>query len=93
MKPNLQKTVASGTLRAMKLSDMTPKQRAALAELVPTSPDVLRHIASGARQPSASMASAIERAAKKLKVTVRREDLCDACGRCELARIARKKGK
>jgi DNA-binding transcriptional regulator YdaS (Cro superfamily) len=77
----------------MDLSDLTPKQRAKLAEAVPTSPDVLRHIANGARQPSAAMAGAIERAAKKLKLDIRRESLCAACGRCELAQAARKKGK
>jgi DNA-binding transcriptional regulator YdaS (Cro superfamily) len=77
----------------MKLSELTPKQRAKLATLVPTSADVLRHIATGARQPSATMASAIERAAKKMKLEIQREALCTACGACELARLARKKGK
>lgn len=77
----------------MKISDLTPKQRATLAPLVPTSPDVLRHIASGARQPSAAMAGAIEVAAKKIGLPLRREDLCAACGNCSLARAARKKGK
>jgi DNA-binding transcriptional regulator YdaS (Cro superfamily) len=77
----------------MKLTELNPKQRAQLAKLVPTSADVLRHIATGARQPSAAMASAIERAAKKMKLDIQRETLCAACGLCELARAARKKGK
>jgi DNA-binding transcriptional regulator YdaS (Cro superfamily) len=74
----------------MKLSDITVAQRKRIAALAKTSDGALRHIQAGRRQASADMAIAVERAAKRVGLEIKREDLCAACGGCELARKARR---
>lgn len=77
----------------MKLQDLSSKQRMRLAKKVGTSPGVLLHLKSGFRKASAEMASKIERAARALGWSIRRESLCEACKKCELAKIARGREK
>lgn len=74
----------------VKLQDLTPKQRNALADRMKMNRDALRHIASGYRGASAEMAIKIERAATKMGLPIQRESLCAACGGCEFAKKARK---
>jgi hypothetical protein len=73
-----------------KLTEVTIAQRRRIAALAGTSDAVVRHIQSGARQASSTMAIKIERAAKRIGLDVPRESLCAACGGCDLARKARK---
>lgn len=70
----------------MKIRDLTPAQRRKLAPLVPTTPGSLRQIAMGRRQASAQMAIAIEKAGRRMKVALPREENCAACGGCEYAK-------
>jgi hypothetical protein len=74
----------------IKLKDITPAQRRLIAAHVGTSEDVVRHIQAGVRQASADMAGRIEAAAAQIGVDLRRETLCEACGKCALAKKARK---
>lgn len=74
----------------MNLQDLTPDQLADLAERVDSSLKTLQHYASGRRQPSAARAIELERAAKKMKLDLKRESMCDACRGCDLAKKARK---
>lgn len=75
----------------MKIHKLTSQQIRDLAPLVPTSEDVLRHIVSGRRGVTAARAIAIERAAGKLGLDIRRESLNEGCKRCEFARTCRSK--
>lgn len=75
----------------MKLKDLTPTLRQKIAgQMAWASDAVLRHIQTGRRKASAEMAINIERAAKKVGIDLPRESLCDACGKCDLAKKARK---
>lgn len=74
----------------MKLKNLTPAQRNALADKMKMNRDALRHISTGYRGASAEMAIKIERAATRMGFAIQRESLCAACGGCELARKARK---
>lgn len=81
-------------MKIIRFENTTRRQRAVLAKKMRVSLGTLDHIASGLRQPSADMARRIEEAGVKLggPVTVR-ESLCKACGRCELAKVARRAKK
>jgi hypothetical protein len=70
----------------MRLSDLTPKQLRALALASGTSYDTLRHVASGRRGMSAEKAIVTEKAARRLRIDIRREDLAAACAGCEYAK-------
>ena len=72
------------------LFKLSGTQRALLAEAAGVSEAALRHVQYGRRNMSAEMAIRIELAARSVGMDVRREDLCLACGACELARKARK---
>lgn len=72
------------------LKSLTTDQRRAVADSAGVLDDSLRLVQHGHRNMSAKQAIRIERAAKKVGVDLRREDLCAACGGCEFARAARK---
>lgn len=80
----------------MELKDCTPDQLSRIAALVsastgrPTSYASLRHAAKGRRGVSADMAVAIESAAARLGLDLRREAMASACAGCEFARACRK---
>jgi hypothetical protein len=75
----------------MKIKDTTRRERTILAKKMRVALGTLDHIASGIRQPSADMARRIEEATIKLGwPVITRESLCRACGKCELAKRARK---
>lgn len=75
----------------MKISDLTPEQVRELAPLVPTTPGSLRQYVENRRQgTSAQRAIAIERAASKLGLDIRRETLNSGCSQCEFAKTCRK---
>ncbi len=76
----------------MKLTDITVSQRKRLAELADTSDATLRNLQHGRRNASAEFAIRVEKGAKRMGLEVRRESVCEACGKCELARAARKAG-
>lgn len=72
----------------------TPYQRDALAHEIGTTTQALRQMAmayktDGEVSLSPTTAAAIEKA---LHGALRREDLCTACGLCDLAKLARSKG-
>lgn len=73
----------------MHLKDLTPAQRKRLAALAKTTDGSLRQMQTR-RRPSASMALRIERAAKRMGLDIRREDLAAGCDSCEFARACRK---
>lgn len=73
----------------MKLSELTPAQLKRLAALAKTSYDSLRHVTAGRRGASSEMAIRIERAARRMKLDLRREDLNAGCAGCEFARKCR----
>lgn len=73
----------------MKLKDLTVAQRKRLASLAKISDGGLRHAQTGRRNLSADAAIKLERAAKRIGLDLPREGLCAACGKCELAKIAR----
>jgi len=75
----------------MKLKDLTPKQRAAIAKRARLNVDSLRQISTGRRGVTAETAIKIEKAAVKLGHDIRRETLCAGCGVCEFAKQARSK--
>lgn len=74
----------------MKLKDLTPTQRRDIGAGAGISVDFLRHMAKGRRTVSALLAQRIERAAGALGLRLRREDMCAACRKCDLAKQARK---
>lgn len=76
----------------MKLSDTTPEQQKRIAALMggTTTYNSLRHIAAGRVGASASMAVAIERAAKRIGLDIPRESLNAGCRGCEFAKTCRK---
>jgi len=74
----------------MKLKDLTPTQRAAIAKHAKLNADSVRQLSTGYRGASAKTAIRIERAAKKLGLEITRESLCDGCSMCEFAKAARK---
>jgi hypothetical protein len=71
------------------LFNLSGTERALLADAAGVSEAALRHVQYGRRNMSADMAIRIELAASSVGMDVRREDLCLACGGCELARKAR----
>lgn len=73
----------------MKISDLTPDQIREMAPLVPTSEGALRQNVSAHRGVSAQRAIAIERAASKIGLEIRRESLNTGCANCEFARACR----
>lgn len=73
----------------MKVSQLTPEQIRRLAPLVPTSIATLRQVAHGQRGVTALKAIAIERAAAKLGLDIRRESLNPGCANCEFAKACR----
>src|SRR5574341_1240374 len=73
-----------------KLSDLSTAQLEELADRADTSLKMLQHYASGRRRVSAARAGELERAAKRMKLELRCEDVCAACKGCELAKKARK---
>lgn len=74
----------------MKVSQLTPEQIREMAPLVPTSEATLRQVAHGQRGVTAIKAIAIERAAAKIGLDIRRESMNDGCGACEFARTCRR---
>lgn len=74
----------------MKLSQLTPTQVTRLARLLGTTVNALRHAVKGRRGVSAERAIAIERAAKRMGLDIRREGLSAACQGCEFAKACRK---
>lgn len=74
----------------MKLPELTPDQLRRLAALAECSPASLRHVAAGRRSMSAEMAIRVERAGKRMRLDLRREDLNSGCGVCEFAKKCRK---
>lgn len=81
-------------MKTIRMKDTTRRERAALAKKMRVALGTLDHIAGGLRQPSADMARRIEEATIKLgwPAPITRESLCSACGKCELAKTARKVG-
>ncbi len=76
----------------MKFSDTTPDQQRRIAALIGkgTTYGSLRHVAAGRRGVSAEMAVAIERAAARIGLEIRRESLNAGCKGCEFARTCRR---
>jgi hypothetical protein len=74
----------------MKLKDLTPLQRRRLAALTPCSEGALRHSSAGRRGISSLMAIRLERAARRMGLDIKREDMNSGCKVCEFARICRK---
>ena len=77
----------------------TPKERTTLARLAKTSVGNLRQTAGGYRtqgklSTSPELARRLEIASEKVQREglglLSREDLCQACGRCEYAKMAKK---
>lgn len=79
----------------MEFSDTTPDQQRRIAALIGGTATYgsLRHIAAGRRGASAEMAVAIERAAARIGLEIRRESLNAGCKGCEFARACRKAAK
>lgn len=73
----------------MKLTDLIPGQIKRLAALVGCNPDSLRHVKMGRRALSAEMAIKVEKAGRRLKLNLRREDMNSGCAKCEFARKCR----
>jgi len=74
----------------MKLIDLTPLQRRRLAALAGCSEGALRHASAGRRGISSQMAIRLERAAKRMGLVLRREDMNAGCRSCEFARFCRR---
>jgi hypothetical protein len=74
----------------MKLTDLTVEQRQRLAPLAKTSDATLRNLQNGRRKASAEFAIRVEKGAKRMGLTLNREEVCAACKGCELAKAARK---
>lgn len=77
----------------MKISELTPEQIREMAPLVPTSEGSLRQVVTAHRGVSAERAIAVERAAAKIGLTIRRESLNTGCASCEFAKACRKNQK
>jgi hypothetical protein len=75
----------------MKLIDLTPLQRRRLAVLAGCSEGSLRHSSAGRRGISSQMAIRLERAARRMGIVLRREDMNAGCHACEFARQCRRK--
>lgn len=70
--------------------DLEPADRVRLAEsLGLTSDAMLRHLQVGRRRASADTAIKIERTARKMRLHVPRESICDACAGCEYLKAAK----
>ncbi len=74
----------------LKLSDLTTAALHRVSALSGISYDMLRHYASGRRGTKSLTAIKIERAARRLRLDIRREDLNNGCAQCEFARACRK---
>ena len=78
-------------MKTIRIENTSRRERTILAKKMRVALGTLDHIASGIRQPSADMARRIEEATIKLGwPPITRESLCKACGKCELAKEARK---
>jgi hypothetical protein len=73
-----------------KITDLTADVLRKLSTLSGISYDMLRHYASGRRGTKSLTAIKIERAARRLRLDIRREDLNNGCAQCEFARACRK---
>lgn len=67
------------------LSELSPKERAELAERSGITPGMLRQYANGHRTPSAERAIRIERAAKTMRLYIPRSSMAAGCATCEYA--------
>lgn len=74
----------------MKLKDVTVAQRHQIADTAGIDREVLRHLQAGRRPIGPAVAARIEKAAKRVKLDIRRESMCEACKGCDLAKKARK---
>jgi transcriptional regulator with XRE-family HTH domain len=74
----------------MTLTDLPPKVRNQLADKAGVSRGTLRHVAAGRRNVSSEAAIVLEKAAKKMGLDLRREDMARGCQVCEFARRCRK---
>ena len=86
----MSERIASATMRLMKVSQLTPEQIREMAPLVPTSEATLRQVAHGQRGVTAIKAIAIERAAAKIGLDIRRESMNEGCAACEFAKTCRR---
>lgn len=79
-------------MKTVRIESTTRRERTTLAKKMRVALGTLDHIASGIRQPSANMARRIEEATIALgwEAPITRESLCEACGKCDLAKAARK---
>jgi transcriptional regulator with XRE-family HTH domain len=77
----------------MKLTDLPPKIRNQLADKAGVSRGTLRHVAAGRRNVSSEAAITLERAAWRIGLDLRREDMARGCASCEFARRCRMKEK
>lgn len=73
-----------------KITDLTADVLRKLSALSGISYDMLRHYARGRRGIKSLTAIKIEKAARKLRLDIRREDLNTGCAQCEFARVCRK---
>jgi hypothetical protein len=73
-----------------KITDLTADVLRKLSTLSGINYDMLRHYASGRRGAKSLTAIKIERAARRLRLDIRREDLNNGCAQCEFARACRK---
>ncbi len=73
-----------------KITDLTADVLRKLSTLSGISYDMLRHYARGRRGIKSLTAITIEKAARKIGLDLRREDLNSGCARCEFARSCRK---
>lgn len=69
---------------------LTAEQLRQLSAKSGISYDMLRHYARGRRGIKSLTAIKIERAARRLRLDIRREDLNNGCAQCEFARACRK---
>lgn len=79
-------------MKALKawMGEATRTQQETLARLAGTSRGHLYQLSNGLRKAGPALARRLEIAAKRMNTTLDRRDICEACGRCEFAKRARR---
>lgn len=95
--PELSNARNKGTQALVRLlRHLSPVGRRLFAEYAGTSRSHLNNVTSSGKTVGPDLACRLEAAADRVRDVdrrvprLRREDLCPACGRCDLARVARK---
>ena len=77
-------------IRGMKITDITAEQARKIAALLAITTNAFRAVVKGRRGTSSLRAIAIEKAAKRIGLDIRRESLNAGCAKCEFAKRCRK---